>query len=185
MAKERLSTTRVSPPSGQNGIGLSPPESDQNLSTRVTNNQKPASGSGPQSGVSEGKGKEAKPNLRDIKRQDLGSVERLMDLFDQAKAVGLVIESYMERLNFAALAEHCRARGSENPPGMFARLLRWRKNPDGSARNPAPAWHFVTEGDEEAVRRKVSAFVYDEPELLASRVGESDEEGSLLEPLTC
>jgi len=37
------------------------------------------------------------------------------------KAVDLVVENYMERLNFAALAEHCRARGSENPPAWNVR----------------------------------------------------------------
>ena len=93
-----------------------------------------------------------------------------MVLFDQALAMGVVRgDSFMERLNFAALAQRSRARATVNAPGMFSRLLRWGRNPDGSPRKPAPAWHFVTGDDEEAVRVKLTAHLNGEPELLEPR----------------
>jgi len=152
-ARRKLSTTGMSPPSAPNGTRLSPPESDQTLPTGVRN-QKPTSGG--RSGVSNGKGTEqkslGKPNLRDIRKEDLASVPRVMELFDQALKRGLMREGFMERLNFAAAAEHARVRGSSNPCGLFFHLVNKK------------LWHFITEGDEDAVRTKVKAYVYGEPE---------------------
>jgi len=86
-----------------------------------------------------------------------------MQLFEQATKVGIVEDSYTQRLNFAALAEWVRVRGVSNPGGLFWSVLNWKKNPDGSVRNAAPAWHFVTADAEEAVRAKLGAFISGEP----------------------
>lgn len=161
LEQQRLSTTRMSPPEARNGTRMSPPREDQNLSTRRVNNQNPACGGG--AGSSLKKGGRTKPTLRDITHDDLTSIDRLMVLFEEAEQGGLVDDTYMDRLNFAALAEHCRVRGTSNPAGMFARLLRWTKTPEGGSRAPAPAWHFITDGDEDAVRTKVSSFLYKDP----------------------
>ena len=164
LERRKLSTARMSPPPGRNDTRLSPPESDHTLSSRVKN-QKPASG-GP-SGVSNGKGAEqkalGKPNLRDIRKEDLASISRVMELFDQALERGLVQEGFMDRLNFAAAAEHARVRGSSNPCGLFFHLVKKK------------LWRFITEGDEEAVRVKVKAYVYGEPEQPRPRGGGEDE----------
>ena len=66
------------------------------------------------------KGGRTKPNLRDITHDDLTNIDRLMVLFEQAEQSGLVDDTYMDRLNFAALAEHCRVRGTSNPAGIVA-----------------------------------------------------------------
>ncbi len=180
-----FSTTGMSPPAAPFGTRLSPPDSHQNPLTERNKQPNPApAGGGPRPGFSSSGDRTQAPNIRDIQRQDLASIPRLMKLFDQARGIGLVEDGFLERLNFAALAEHCRVRGTDNPPGMFARLLRWPKAPDGSTRTPSPAWHFVTEGDEEAVRLKLKAFLYEEPELLQARPGGGGEDESW-EPVGC
>lgn len=179
LERRRLSTTKMSPQPGQNGTGMSGLDSDQTPLPRGRKNQTPTSSGGPQSGFSSGNQELKKPKLRDIQREDLSSMDRLMVLFDQAMAMGVVQgDSFMERLNFAALAEHSRVRATLNPPGMFSRLLRWGRNPNGSSRKPSPAWHFVTEGDEEAVRVRLTAHLNDEPELLEPRQSGSGALGS-------
>lgn len=139
------------PTESLDGTKLSGPESEQTLSSRLKN-QKPASGGPTGDSQGEGMGEKVRPNLRDIKREDLGNVPRLMELFDQALERGLVQEGFLDRLNFAAAAEHARVRGSSNPCGLFFHLVSKK------------LWHYITEGDEDAVRANVRAYVYNEPE---------------------
>lgn len=152
-ARQKFSTAELSPPCARNGTRLSPPESDQTLSTRRNKHQNPSSGGS--AGVSRGKGGKKKSlpkaTLRNLIPEDLASVPRLMELFDQAVSRGLVREGFMERLNFAAAAEHARVRGSSNPCGLFFHVVSKK------------LWHYITDGDEEAVRRKVTAHLNGEP----------------------
>lgn len=164
-AEAAFSTGRMSPLQAQSTGEMSPPESDQTPLSRASKNQKPTLSGGPPSGVctENGGGELAAPKLRDIQREDLPDMARCMELFEQAAKLGIVENSYTQRLSFAALAEWVRARGSSNPGGLFWSVLNWKKNPDGSARPAAPAWHFVTGDAEEAVRTKLGAFVSGEP----------------------
>jgi hypothetical protein len=86
-----------------------------------------------------------------VRREDLGDIERLMVLFDQAKTLGFVDESYVAQLNFAAAAEHARVRGSRNAPGLFVWLVRRRK------------WEYITHDDEDTARRKLNEHLYGKP----------------------
>jgi len=70
-------------------------------------------------------------------------------------------DTFVDKLNFAGLAEYARTRGTDNPGGLFWRLLNWTKSPNGGARKPSPAWHFVTDGDEERVRLRLKEFLED------------------------
>ena len=177
LARQKISTTKMSPLESQNGTRMSGPESDQTPLREEHLNQTPTLSGGAPPGISKKDQVLKEPNLRDIQAEDLSSMERLMKLFDQALAMQVVKgDSFMERLNFAALAEHCRVRGNSNPPGMFSRLLRWKWNPDKTPRAPSPAWHFVTEGDEEAVRLKLNAHMFDDPQLLESRPSMTEDE---------
>ncbi len=87
---------------------------------------------------------EAAPSCGSAAKRRAGAVEtdtgRLLELYAQAVALGLVATSEWSRLRFVAAAEHARAIGTTNPCGLFARLVR-----GGSL-------HFATEGDEQAVR---------------------------------
>lgn len=151
LERRELSTNRMSCPPTATDTRLSPPESEHTLSSRLKD-QKPASG-GP-AGLCKGRrGEELPaPNLRDVKREDLSDIPRVMVLFDQARERGLVEEGFLDRLNFAAAAEHARVRGSSNPAGLFFHLVSKK------------LWHYVTAGDEDAVRSRVKAHVFGEPE---------------------
>jgi hypothetical protein len=65
-----------------------------------------------------------KPDLRHVVPEDLADTGRLLELFAQAVAAGLVPASEWGRLRFVAAAEHAKAIGAANPCGLFARLVR-------------------------------------------------------------
>jgi hypothetical protein len=76
-----------------------------------------------------------KPDLRHVVPEDLADTGRLLELYGQAVALGLVAASEWGRLRFVAAAEHARSIGTANPSGLFAQLVR------------GGTLHFATEGD--------------------------------------
>ena len=91
------------------------------------------------------------PTLDDVKPEDLRDVGRALELHLQAVARGLADPSEAGRLRFPAVAEHARAVGTVNAPGLFARLVRrgW--------------WHFATMDDENAARRRLREHLHGRP----------------------
>jgi len=88
------------------------------------------------------------PRLANVRPEDLRDTSRMLELYRQAMARGLVGSSEADRLKFMAAAEHARAVGTVNPGGLFARLVcrGW--------------WHFATQGDEEAASRRLKRHLY-------------------------
>ena len=96
------------------------------------------------------------PRLADIRIEDLKDTARLLDLLGQAIARKLVGGSERDRLNFVALAEHTLGIGKENPPGLFAYLLR------------GGCWRYITQEDEDRANRRIKAYLRGpEPPALA------------------
>lgn len=82
------------------------------------------------------------PNIRDIQAGDLGDTDRLLELHRQACTAGLANASEAGRLEFMALAERARCRGSK-PGAMFFWFLRERKS------------EFITLADEDEAARRL------------------------------
>lgn len=85
------------------------------------------------------------PTLRHVLSLDLGSVERLSRLHEEAVTKGLAPAGERGLLELTSLAEHARRYSTKNPPGLFARLLRDQK------------WHFITQDDEDLARARLRA----------------------------
>ena len=92
-----------------------------------------------------------KPNLRDVVPEDLKDTGRLLDLYDQAVALGYVTTSERDRLCFVAAAEHARVIGTKNPCGLFVRLIR------------CGLWSFLTQDDEDAANARLKSHLYGKP----------------------
>src|SRR5262245_9373142 len=88
------------------------------------------------------------PILRHIVLDDLQDTARLLVLFEQAHMQGLIGNSDSERLTFLAMAEHARVRGSSNPCGLFAELIRRQR------------WDYITDSDEEAAYQRLKHHLY-------------------------
>ena len=86
-----------------------------------------------------------KPDLRNVVLEDLKDTGRLLELYDQAVAEGLVTRSEWDRLRFVAAAEHARIIGTRNPCGLFVRLIR------------GGLLHFATYDDETAASVRMQA----------------------------
>jgi hypothetical protein len=86
--------------------------------------------------------------LRNVVPEDLKDTGRLLELYEQAVALGLVTESEHDRLRFVAAAEHARVIGTKNPCGLFVRLVRGR------------LLHFVTYDDEVAASVRLRRQLY-------------------------
>jgi len=80
--------------------------------------------------------------------EDLQETARLLTLFAQAQAQGLIGKSDSERLTFFGLAEHAKIVGSANPCGLFAALVRRQ------------CWHFITDSDEDAAQQRLKTHLY-------------------------
>jgi hypothetical protein len=108
----------------------------------------------PSSGVQKQEKKNTKtpptqaPTLRHIVLDDLRDTDRLLALFEQAHAQGLIGKSDSQRLTFLATAEHARAIGSTNPCGLLAELIRRQ------------LWHYVTDSDEDAASARLQQHWY-------------------------
>jgi len=91
------------------------------------------------------------PTLNDVRVEDLGDTGRLLRLHEQAVARELVGASEADRLRFVAAAEHARAVGTRNPPGLFVRLVRGR------------LWRFLTQADEDAAAGRLKRHLFGAP----------------------
>jgi hypothetical protein len=91
------------------------------------------------------------PTLSDVRLEDLKDTSRLLDLHGQAVARGLVGSSEADRLKFIGAAEHALSIGKENPPGLFAFLVR------------GACYRYVTGADEEAARRRLRLHDFGAP----------------------
>jgi hypothetical protein len=89
-----------------------------------------------------------KPDLRHIVPEDLVDTGRLLELYAQAVAAGLVPASEWGRLRFVAAAEHARAIGAKNPCGLFSMLVR------------SGRLHFATEDDAQAASLRIRRHLY-------------------------
>lgn len=94
------------------------------------------------------------PTLADVRPEDLVDTGRALALLDQAVARKLVGPSEADRLKFLALAEHARAIGKVNAPGLFARLLR------------RGLFSYATQGDEDAAARKLKDHLRGVPKMI-------------------
>jgi len=84
------------------------------------------------------------PTLRDVTLADLGDVDRLLALHQQAMARGWVRGGEAERLNVVAAAVHARRVG-QAPCRLFVALLRDQR------------WEVITQEDEDQARRRLRA----------------------------
>jgi hypothetical protein len=89
-----------------------------------------------------------KPELRHVVPEDLADTGRLLELYAEAVALGLVPASEWGRVRFVAAAEHARAIGTKNPCGLFAGLVR------------AGRLHYTTEGDEAKASVRLRRHLY-------------------------
>jgi hypothetical protein len=80
--------------------------------------------------------------------EDLRDTSRLLYLFKQAQAQGLIGGSESEQLTFVATAERAQLRAIDNPPGLFAELVRRR------------LWHFITQDDEDRAHKRLREHFY-------------------------
>jgi hypothetical protein len=133
------------PLKAQTDTGL-PPLEEHTKPLREPKHQKPAAG-GTSTGVLEIP-KAEQPTLRHIVPDDLTDTARLLVLFDEAQAQGLIGGSESEQLTFVATAERARLRAVINAPGLFAELVRRR------------LWHFVTQDDEDRAHQRLRAHCY-------------------------
>ena len=81
--------------------------------------------------------------LRDVQGTDLRDDARLARLFEQAMARGWVNGSECDRLRLYGAAEHARACGQSNPPGLFVWMLKHQR------------WDFITQRDEDRARERL------------------------------
>jgi hypothetical protein len=98
------------------------------------------------------------PRLADVRIEDLKDTGRLLDLLRQAIDGERIGSSEADRLKFVALAEHALAIGKENPPGLFAYLLR------------GGCWRYITQGDEDRANARIKAYLRG-PELVPAARG--------------
>jgi hypothetical protein len=116
-------------------------------------NQEPAGGPTGSSIKGSGNGEKTlpSPRLDDVRLEDLKDTSRLLTLYDQGVAKGLVGSSEADRLKFVAAAEHALAIGKNNPPGLFAYLIR------------GACYRYVTGADEDAARRRLKLHDFGPP----------------------
>jgi hypothetical protein len=80
--------------------------------------------------------------------EDLKDTGRLLALYEQAVAVGLVTISERDRLRFVAAAEHAGVIGTRNACGLFVRLVR------------RGLWSFLTQDDEDAASVRLKRHLF-------------------------
>jgi hypothetical protein len=139
--------TETPPPPPLSTTKTPPPEELNRKPLREQKHQEPAPGGKNPGVLTDGKEKKP-PTLRHIIPEDLRDTERLLALFEEAQKVKVIGGSESERLTFIATAERARLVGTTNPCGLFAQLVRRR------------LWHFLTQEDEEAARKRLKEHVY-------------------------
>ena len=92
--------------------------------------------------------KEKAATLKHLVVEDLRSTPRLLSLFEQALAAGMVGAGYGQQLNFFAAAEHSLVKGTRNPCGLFVHILKNK------------LWHFCTNDDEDAANERLKRHFY-------------------------
>ena len=100
----------------------------------------------------------APPTLRNVTSEDLKDTGRLLELYRQAVAEGLVTSSERDRLRFVAAAEHAQVIGTRNAPGLFIRLVKGK------------LFHFLTQDDEDAANTRIKRHLFGMP-VKPKRVG--------------
>jgi hypothetical protein len=86
-----------------------------------------------------------------VRAEDLEETGRLLRLHAQAVARGLVGPSEADRLRFVGAAEHARAVGEGNPPGLFLTLVRGR------------LWRYLTQADEDRAHGRIKRELHGAP----------------------
>lgn len=139
-------TVEMPPPDALSAPVLPPPESDSELPSGAKD-QKPGFAR-PEPGVcNETTKKPQKPDLRDVKPQDLADTGRLLALYEQARTEKFVAGDG-DRLRFVSAAEHARTIGTRNPCGLFVHLVRHK------------LWHFATNADEDAANARLKQHLF-------------------------
>lgn len=136
-----LPCRRSPSPSPETCRGLPPPNREHEL-LRMKNQKPPSTGAG----LLRRNRKNAPPTLRHVVPADLINAGRMNLLHQQACEAGYVNGSEADRLKFFAAAEHARAIGDCNVPGLFASMVRQRR------------WKFITLAEEDAARRRINAL---------------------------
>jgi hypothetical protein len=153
------SETKPPPRIAEFSTELSPPESDNELSSRYKN-QKPTLAADRPAGVcNEGEEPKKRPSMVHVVREDLSDTGRTLELFEDAAKRGLVNASEADRLRFVAAADRAISVGTSNPPGLFVRIVR------------AKLWHHLTNDDEDAATRRLKRHFYGEPRPKREDVG--------------
>ena len=138
------------PPTAPAGPVSAPPVPDPDPLPRAIKNQEPAPG-GPAgvrlSGVSAPGRPLPEPRLADVRPEDLQETGRLLELHREAVARELIGPSEADLIRFLAAAEHARAVGRANPPGLFAHLVR------------GACWRYLTQGDEDRAGARLKAWL--------------------------
>jgi hypothetical protein len=137
---------KLPPRHGDSDLDLPPPRQNRELLDGLKN-QKPAS-SGP-AGVSK-----TKPHLKNVKAEDLRDTARVLTLYRQAEARGLVGKSESERLSFVGAAVRASEKATKNPGGFFWRLVRDK------------LWHHVTATEENRANAMLKRHLFERPRVV-------------------
>lgn len=89
-----------------------------------------------------------KPSIKHVVPEDLRSTPRLLTLFEQAAAAGLVQASDYDRLRLTTAAEHAVVKGTRNACGLFMHIVRNK------------LWHFCTNDDEDAAVERLKRHFF-------------------------
>ncbi len=135
--------TSPAPRSPCTGTLAAGPVEHKNPSIRKINNQNPAKHAWPDRGGREGRTLSDEPRLQKIRPEDLTDTARLLRLHEKAVAAGAHPPGEGGRLCFVAMAEHALSCGTDNPPGLFAWLVKHQRA------------GYPTLGDEDAARRRL------------------------------
>ena len=156
----QLSTAQMSDPRAPNEPRLSDPREQQPSPTEISTSTPGSRAAGSPQPLgkrhevlnSDQAGSKA-VNLRRVTLEDLASVPRVMELFDQALSSPLwrskgwtPKDGLPERLNWAATARRALVRGGTNPAGLFVHLVANAK------------WDHISNEDEDAVRSQLAAW---------------------------
>ncbi|HWB55180.1 MAG TPA: hypothetical protein VG722_13340, partial [Tepidisphaeraceae bacterium] len=144
LKKDRSPRIELSPRPRLRNTELSPPDSNKKLPMEVKN-QKPvhSRASGVHKSVSR------QPHLSNVKTEDLQDAGRVLMLYDQATARGLIGRSESDRLKFVGAAIRARSRATHNPGGFFWQIVREK------------LWHHITAAEEDCARLQLRQYLYE------------------------
>jgi hypothetical protein len=94
-----------------------------------------------------------------VEAVDLEDTGRLLALFEEAVARGLVSGSERDRLRFVSAAEHARRVGTRNACGLFARMLRGDR------------WSYVSVESESRANARLKRHLHGQPPPAATPAG--------------